>query len=139
MRMAMFGIIVLSFSLGFTCRPSNVYQQNRDSYEVVKIDSINNYYLVYCTKDDSIFKIVSHQPLVRVKKCIRVKTGSSYPFLIHSILDNLPAGFENLSPKRNPQINCVGFDDSTSICVEDGMVRDLFTADNLQGLCFIGK
>jgi hypothetical protein len=139
MKIAMFGSTVIIFCLSFTCRPSNVGQQGSDNYEVVKIDSINNYYFVYSKKNDSIFKIVSHKPLIKVKKCNRVKMGSNYPFLLHSILDDLPAGFEALSPKRNPQINCVGFDDSTSICVEEGMVRDLFSADNLQGLCFIGK
>jgi hypothetical protein len=116
-----------------------VGQQGSDNYEVIKIDSINSYYLIYSKKNDSIFKIVSHKPLIKVKKCNRIKMGSDYPFLLHSILDNLPAGFKNLSPKRNPQINCVGFDESTSICVEEGMVRDLFSADNLQGLCFVGK
>jgi len=132
-------LITFALCLSFTCKPSNVCHSSGDYYEVVKIDSINNYYFVYSKRNDSIFKIVSNKPLIKVKKCNRIKMGSNYPFLLHSILDNLPAGFENLSPKRNPQINCIGFDDSTSICVEQGIVRDLFSADNVSGLCFIGR
>jgi hypothetical protein len=108
-------------------------------YAVIKVDSINGYYLVYVQRNDSIFKIVSPKPTEEIKGCDRLKNGDRYPFFLHSSLSNWPAGLEGLSPKNNPLINCFSYDDSTSICVEEGMVRDLFYADNIRGKCFIGK
>lgn len=131
-------LIGLTIFIGLSCRPIQVAQKANANYLVSKVDSINDYYLVYLIKSDSTYKVVSHKPLISEEKCNKIKLGSSYPFLLRSTL-SWTGDLKRLSPKYNPQIGCVAFDDSTSICVEKGMVRDLFSADNLQGLCFIGK
>jgi hypothetical protein len=108
-----------------------------DLYNVFKIDSMNSYYIIYATKKDSIYKIVSKKE--KIYKCNIIKSGLSYKLKLHSMRDNPPTiGGVKIKPINYMDINCFQFDNETSICKEKG-IYDLYFADNINGLCIINK
>ncbi|WP_374172813.1 hypothetical protein [Flavobacterium tructae] len=105
-------------------------------FTVNKIDSVNNYYLVYLKKDKNWYKIVSKKDgAINSKK---IKINSSYKFCLKSIWNQeiLIAGV-NVSPSLTPHVTCLGFDKETSICIERDSINDLFVTKNLKGLFYI--
>lgn len=137
MKVLLLFVVGLTLCIVFTCKHTLI-NSGVEKYTVRKLDSINNYYILYVNRNDSMFKVVSYKPLIAERKCNKIRVGSSYPFLLRSSI-SWSGEFRRLSPKYNPQIGCLAYDDSTSICLESGVVRDLFHADNINGLCFIGK
>lgn len=117
-----------------TNSPEKTYLGN---YQVTRIDSIGNYYLIYAFRNDSTFKIVSKK--YAVKYCNRILQSNSYFFSLRSSLIDTSIGEGLYSPKGNLSVNCHGYDNDTTICFEDGCVRDLFYADNIKGLCYIDQ
>lgn len=82
-------------------------------FRIKKIDSINNYYLIYAKKGDSLYKIVSEK--VRQQNCQRIKENGVYKLLLSSIWrENILIGNVNVSPSLTPHVNCLSFNDSTS-------------------------
>ncbi len=104
------------------------------TYKVYKIDSINNYFLIYARRKDSLYKIVSKRE--NISKGNKIYKGRSYPFILHSTLSNKTMGNKKL-PGRSPLVNCFYYDDSTKICLEGKLIRDLYYADNIKGLLFV--
>jgi hypothetical protein len=101
-------------------------------YFISRIDSIRSYYLIYANKEKKIYKIVSKK-----ESCSHpIEVGSSYSLSLTSvwtepiIIDGI-----DISPSKILNVKCVGFDDSTSICLEGDSIRDLFEAKDLKGLC----
>ncbi len=97
------------------------------AYEVIKLDSIESVYLIYGKRNDSIFKIASSKN--KTINCTPIKKGD--------ILDlNLKSSFrENYYQRRDiAGVNYNGvlirFDKT------DGVVWDLFTTENIKGLCY---
>ena len=95
-----------------------------DGYTIYKIDSINNFYLVYATMSKKNFKIVSMKENQEFD-CSKIQINGKYLFQLKSIWHSLP------------HITCLGFNDSTTICLERPIINDLFVASNLKGLCII--
>ncbi|SIT26013.1 hypothetical protein SAMN05421786_11712 [Chryseobacterium ureilyticum] len=119
----------------FSCKSKDISIDNSfKQYRVYKIDSLNNFYLIYAKKDKELYKIVSKK--VSNNSCNKVlKPGSSYDFIIHSINKNAPViGGIKIAPINSADINCYQFDKETSICKEAG-VNDLYFADNIIGKC----
>ncbi len=110
-----------------------------DIYYIYKIDSINDYYLVYGRKSDSLFKIVSKKENYEVCNNY-VKVGSSYHLEIESIWkrDFIINGI-SAAPSNFKNVKCLSFDEKTSICVERDSINDLFEVKNLKGLCIIDR
>lgn len=131
-------ITLLFLGLLISCKNlhSNINKpESQSTYNVYKIDSINNYYLIYAKKHDSIFKIVSLKE--QMSDCNKIKKGLNYNFKLHSIRENAPTiGGIKMSPINYMDINCYQFDEETSICKEEG-IDDLFFSDNIKSLCII--
>jgi hypothetical protein len=105
-------------------------------YYVYKIDSINNYYLIYAKKTDSLYKIVSKKE--KIRNCDFIHIGQSYGFVLESVWNHdIIINGKNVSPRMTPHIECVGFDNVTSICLEKDSINDLHIAKNVRGLCLI--
>lgn len=103
-------------------------------YSVFKIDSINNYYLIYAKRNDSLFKIISEKQ--SVEKCNSIKVNKKYLFKLHSIWNREEhVGNSNVSLKYNNYINCIQLNENTEICIERDSINDLNYADNIKGLC----
>lgn len=116
------------------------YKQQKTSklenlYHVYKLDSINNYYLIYAKKQDTIYKVVSKKE--KLANCKMININSDYEFTLHSMRDSAPVinGIK-MTPVNYMDINCYQFDENTSICKEKD-IYDLYFSDNIKGLCFI--
>jgi hypothetical protein len=98
------------------------------AFEILKIDSIENVYVIYAKRNDSTVKIVSERD--GLHNCNPIVKGGFYDLQISSLL-----------PMRFPQKRDLGGTryNSTMIYLEDtgGVIWDLFESDNLNGLCFI--
>ncbi len=135
-------LIVISGCIHSRVTQSDSNQQqkiisNNDSlYKIYKIDSINNYYLIYAKRQDTLYKIVSKKEII--PNCIHVRVGEEYMLLLSSIwTKKIMIGNVNASPSVIPHVTCLGFDDSTEICLERDSINDLHYAENIKGLCFI--
>lgn len=130
-----FSIIIIAL---IACSQSNTGHSSEkmatSSYKVYKIDSINNYYLIYASRKDSLYKIVSKKETVQ--NCNRIMKNDEYEFKLHSVLTNRRIGGKEILPQNSLLVNCFFYDDSTSICLEGDSIRDLHYADNIKSLCF---
>jgi hypothetical protein len=109
---------------------------SRELFTVAKIDSSGNFYLVYAVRNDSTFKIVSKKNIY--KECDGIAINKSYPFKLRSSIFTGKVANGQITAMTNDLVECVGYDSVTTICFEDNCVRDLFSSDNLKGLCFSG-
>lgn len=130
--------ILLSLILFASCQTykKKTYKINdKSSYEVYKLDSINNYYLIYAKKTETLYKIISNKE--KIKDCHSIRIGVKYKFKIHAVSDNAPTiGGLKIKPMNYLDVACYQFDKQTKICREDGMY-DIYYADNIKGLCYI--
>lgn len=96
-------------------------------YEIYKIDSLENLYIIYLKKSNSIFKVVSNKQ--NNKLCNLIKEGHLYDLKIKSVIPS------NLSQKNH----IAGFVYSGTLVKLKGenTVWDLFNSENLSGLCYI--
>lgn len=108
--------------------------KEKEFYEVYKIDSIGNYYLIFAKKQDSIYKIVSKKDVTGTEK--RIKINKKYPFSLKSKRSLAPTiNGVKIAPLN---VDCFVFDKETSICIDrKNNIYDLYFADNIKGLCFI--
>jgi hypothetical protein len=116
---------------------SSLETKNKPNYNVYKIDSIDNYYLIYAKKNESIYKIISKKQ--RFYNCNKILINSNYDFdLIPVKMDPRRVGDTlRVRPFIHPNsLLCYTFDSKTEICVERYM-SDLHFANNVKGLCFI--
>jgi hypothetical protein len=133
----------------FSCRNIKLFN-NRDKsipqkyslnmgeavYKIYKIDSINNYYLLYASRNDSLYKIVSQKETI--SNCQQIIVNQVYALKLHSIWKHkLLIGSVDVSPSAIYQVTCLAFNDSTKICIERDSINDLHYADNIRGLCFM--
>lgn len=129
MRIIQLGLVFTVIS----CLGLGTSESVQDRYHVTRIDSVGNYYTIYASRYDSTFKIVSKKS---PKKCLDIKVGSDYPFRLTSVLQDVHVGGQVFSPKENLLVTCFSFDEETTICYEDGCVKDLFEIDKANGLCW---
>ena len=145
--MKFFMKIFFSMCLLFACRNSITAVATSDKpksgiclvdsvYQVYQIDSIHSYYLIYAKNNTGIIKIVSKKTFSNV--CYNLKLNQNYYFSLHSIWTKpVMIGKINASPPLTPHVTCLGFDDSTSICIDrEHGIYDLYDCDNLKGLCY---
>ena len=91
-------------------------------YNVHKIKTAGKYYVIYVSKDDITYKIVSKKE--KINDCNGIRKNKSYPLNLSKI--QILGGSE---------VDCVSFDEKTVICKEPD--ADLYIATNLKGLCII--
>lgn len=102
-------------------------------YQVEKIDSIHNFYIIYARQKEQRFKIVSENKFSH--SCKKIKKGKYYPFKLTSIIDQpIKLGDKTINTSGNLLVNCFMFDSITEICREPE-IPDLHRAENLTGLC----
>nr|WP_198999668.1 hypothetical protein [Flavobacterium sp. ASV13] len=122
--------------ISLSCKSSLPVIENKNLYEVYKIDSINEYYLIYAKRGDSLFKIVSKKEAADKQQ--EIKVNKSYPLKLHSRRENLPTiGGIKLEPINYLDVECFAYDKSTTICIERDSINDLHYAENIKGKYFI--
>src|SRR5215813_7095255 len=99
----------------------------RDSlYRIEKIDSINSLYVIYASKRNKKFKIVSTK---QFSNGDQIAINGFYDLKLYSLL--YP---EDINLIQSP-VGCTKLDSLTKICVEDSIL-DINSAENLKGLFF---
>ncbi len=114
-------------------------QYKQDDYQICKIDSIKNWYLIYAVRNDSIFKIASMKKTH--EECERIIIGKKYNFLLQKRLENvLSSNGLKMLPINYLHIEEQNFNDSTDIFIkyEEG-VYGIYTCENLEEICFMQK
>ncbi|MBS9464161.1 hypothetical protein KIM67_17190 [Flagellimonas sp. 389] len=108
--------------------------------KVYKIDSLNNYYLIYVSDEKLSYKIVSEK--VNKSTCNEIMIDSTYNFKINQLTSDTPPpeGNSNIpTPINHLDIaRCVKFSGNTEICTEPG-INNLYSSSNLTGLCIVKK
>jgi len=132
-------IILLSLIYNIQSKISSAYPKIdvvKPLYKVYKIDSINNFYIIYAKRERVIYKIVSKKwPL---NNCKPIVINIEYAFKLKSRNQTRLLSGINLSAEALDRINCFYYDDTTFICLERDSINDLHSAQNLRGLCFLG-
>jgi hypothetical protein len=101
-------------------------QHNNTAFQILNIDSLQQVYIIYATRNDSTIKIVSKKEIM--DKCQPITAGQFYDLNITSLLWKTASKMHIGGVKYNNQL----------IKLEGGkIVWDLFTSDNLKGLCYI--
>lgn len=114
-----------------------------NSYQITKIDSIDNVYIIYALKFDTAYKILSLR--VPLMKCRLVSVGNFYPLKLKSLfvrgfVDSSGRKFD-ITPEAVFRLTGISYY-GTTITIDEGaknQKRDLFEATNLTGLCFRGN
>lgn len=134
--LSIYSFLVLQISCRTNNAVVNTEVYNKEKYTVYKIDSINNYYLIYLNFKEKNYKIISKKELTI--KCKPIKMGDKYDsFNLERIIkpeDYIPKNIQTGSPLEFVP-DCIKFDEQTEICRDRGM-DNIYKSDNLKGLCF---
>jgi hypothetical protein len=109
-------------------------------FKIVRLDSINNVYLIYARQKDTLYKIVSLKEDGRTGK-ENVHAGrsivvdSSYRLDLVSLFIRNFQGYD-LSPKNSMDLGGISYS-GTLIKVERDSIVDLYRAKNVKGLSLI--
>lgn len=106
------------------------------AFEVYKIDSIDNFYLVYAKKDGWGYKILSEKS--NVKQCKKlVSLNEKFDFKLRSAKEVTVGAGDSIRNVYLFNVSCLVYNDTTEICIEhkEGLIAGLFIADNIKGLC----
>ena len=114
----------------------------QNDYEICKIDSVKNWYIIYANRNDSTFKIASLNIALLKKeenKCDSViSIGKRYNLSLQKRLENV-LSFNSLQLIVHNYLNVQGgatFNPGTDIFVEyEKGEFGLYTCRNLEGLC----
>jgi hypothetical protein len=125
--------VILLLIAGASCRLrlSNIHSRHpHDTYKVVRVDSINNVYLIYAKMKDTLYKIVSLKSSVDNGRAIVV--NGYYQFDLVSLIVKNFQGYD-ISPQTI--LNLGGIDYSgTLIKLERPSILDIYKASNIKGL-----
>lgn len=111
---------------------STKFDNNR--FIIKKIDSIENLYIIYAIKNDSLFKIISKKNIEPNLNCVIIKEGFEYDLIFHSEDEFLFLNKYDLK-HIHKQVKFVNFY-GVFIDRELGVVDVLGYAENLKGLCY---
>jgi hypothetical protein len=99
-------------------------------YHVYDIDSIKGCYIIYSQVGNSRYKIVSFRSNNNNARNIYI--NHNYEFNLTSIFYGLKINGQDVND--NDFVKCKQFNDSTTVCEEPPLMRDIYTADNVDGL-----
>jgi hypothetical protein len=117
--------------------------KNNDSksldYSVIKIDSIKNWYVIYASRNDSVFKIVSLKK--QTCQCDIISVGKQFHLELQERMENvLSKDGLKLIPMNYADITGLHFDPDTDVFVsKEKGIYGLYTSENLSGLCVLKK
>jgi hypothetical protein len=115
----------------------NLLQAQTDSlFYIYGLDSVNNWYLIYAKKRDTLYEIISpKEPCAEAP----IQINKTYSLTVASVWRNaqivhgsIPDGFVIFS-------NGVAVDDSTIIRPDGELITDLHMAMNIKGLCLVKR
>lgn len=125
----------------FSCaslKEPNVSGQSKSSYLIKEIDSINSWYVIYATKKDSIYKIITKKENNVAAGCKKLELGRSYQLALVSRKNEVPEiNGVKIRPVNALDNQCYTYDEKTSICIEPSKgIFDLYHTPSVIGLCY---
>lgn len=112
----------------FINNSDNITHINQEApYRVLKIDSIESVFLVYLQRNDSVFKVVSPDTITNA--CQKISVDKEYDF-------DLKSWFLREEFHVKMRVSGVRFNGVMVSVEREGIVSDLFTTKNLNGLCY---
>ncbi|WP_373519266.1 hypothetical protein [Pricia sp.] len=136
-------IFLILILILFSCKSKNVGKETYKpkfelgidvSAKISKIDSIENYYLIFIENEKEFYKIVSNKNQPKYHNGIKVKSGENYEFKLQPVTNRGAPSTNEKFPRPVNYLDitvCRNFD-KTEICTESSY--DLATASNLKGL-----
>lgn len=112
-----------------TTNTNTISTNHKNAFEVIKIDSIRNFYTIYTKKKGTDYKIVSERVALS-KKCRKIKKGDFLSLELVSIVPD--------TSKISYKINGVEYK-GTEIEFEGDSILDIYESKNLKGLCYSEK
>ena len=130
--------IIIATTIACNSAKKDCSSCNGEDHLITKIDSINNYYIIYTKLNDENYKLVSEKKTSKCKK--KVVVGKKYHLVTESIFSIKIKDKDTIRViNNNINIKCISLGD-TEICKDYEMgIYDVFTSENLQGLCYINK
>ena len=133
---------ILIFILSCSCANSKTLSNmpKSDSLYIIKsIDSVNNWYTIYATKNDSSYKIVVKKENQNLGYKRVITVGQSYNLVLHSRKNEVPEiNGVKIKPVNSLDVQCYTYDETTNICIEPKKgIYDLYHTPNIKGLCYI--
>jgi len=132
--MKRFVLIIIILAIVISCGISSKTIKNNDinpllEYEVFKIDSINDVYLSYLTRNDKLHKVLSLKEKGS-DNCNKISVGERYKLSLKSYFED--------TPLTSLHINGIEYHGQI-IEIEGDSITDLYTSRNLKGLCIADK
>ena len=126
-------MFVLFFFINISCEDKNKawvpLSAVDTSHLVYKIDSVNNFYVIYSIREKINYKILSEKN--PKAQGVKIKIGGRFNF---DRMERISEG-DTFRPGHG---YCISVDDSTKICTEKGILAIDFVR-NIDGLYFIKK
>lgn len=112
---------------------------NQDLYEVKKIKKVNSWYLIYLQRNDSVFKVVSKEPLD--KKSLtgyqKIRKHGQYDLILHSYIDTSPV-INGYSIIPQGYTGAYQLDSLTTVSLEpQNNIYDIYYSHDLDGLYYL--
>lgn len=105
-------------------------------FVISKVDSLDNFYLIYAVKHDSVYKIFSEK--AEGRNCRKIYAGERHDFTLENAKNQSVITEDGVKKSFYLfNVDCMIYNDSTQICIERGAksVPAIFQATNLKGLC----
>jgi hypothetical protein len=103
---------------------------NSSEFNIVKLDSINNLYIVYAKKGDDYYKILSEKLLKKISNRKKIKLYKNYDLDVISIVPD--------TSKISLHLSGVLYK-NTEIIFEKDSIWDLYKSPQLKGLYYIER
>lgn len=110
-------------------KTTNASSIETNNFHVVKIDSLQTFYIIYTKKENIDYKIVSEK-IELSKNCNKVKKGDYLALKLISIVPD--------TSKISYKIGGVGYN-GVDIDFEGDSILDIYESKNLVGLCYFPK
>jgi len=114
-------IILALFLLFYSCSglKQTAIEHNSSSFLIKKIKSKNDWYIIYATKNDSLFKIISKKESCNNRECKKIIVGRYYDFVLHSRKkEAIEINGVRIQPMNYLDVHCYSYDKETTICIE---------------------
>jgi hypothetical protein len=108
-------------------------EHNKDTFLINKIESKNNWYIVYANRHDSTYMIVSKRPEIANPKWEKIKVGNYYNLKLNSIIPVING--VKMLPMNYLDYSGISLDERTVVNInpEKG-IYDIYSSTNLKGL-----
>lgn len=105
-------------------------KRNPNLFYIIKLDSIDNLYVLYAKKKESYYKILSVKQSHKMANCDKVQLFHNYDFYLESIVPD--------TSKISLHVDGVLFE-NTEVDFEKDSIWDLYKTPQLYGLCYFNK